>query len=133
MQTIRTPKKQRKFLETLCETANVRLACQSASLSRSAVYHWRKSDSLFAEAWAEAMEIAADVLEAEARRRAYEGVEEPVGFYKGEPSATVRRYSDTLLIFLLKAARPEKYRDNLTAEIGGALGLHVERVPMHLH
>ena len=51
------------------------------------------------------------MLEREARRRAVEGVEEPVGFYKGEPSAYVRKYSDTLLIFLMKGARPDKYRD----------------------
>jgi hypothetical protein len=58
-----------------------------------------------------AKEMAADRLEEEAWRRAVDGVEEPVGFYRGEPGAYVRRYSDTLLIFLLKGLRPEKYRE----------------------
>ena len=58
-----------------------------------------------------AREGAADTLEAEARRRAIEGVEEPV-FHKGEQVGTLRKYSDVLLIFLLKGARPERYRDN---------------------
>ena len=53
--------------------------------------------------------------EVEARRRAVEGVEEPVGWFQGTPGGTVRKYSDTLLIFLLKGARPHKYRDNIRA------------------
>jgi hypothetical protein len=48
-------------------------------------------------------------LEDEAVRRAYEGVERPV-FQGGKQVGVVREYSDTLLIFLLKALRPEKYR-----------------------
>ena len=59
----------------------------------------------------EASEDAADSLEAEARRRAVEGVEEPVGWYKGQAGGVVRKYSDTLLIFLLKGRRPELYRE----------------------
>ena len=58
-----------------------------------------------------AREEAADTLEAEARRRAIEGVEEPV-FHKGQRVGTVRKYSDLLLIFLLKGVRPQKFRDN---------------------
>lgn len=38
-------------------------------------------------------------------RRAVEGVETPVGWYKGNPGAYVREYSDTRLMFRL-AARP---------------------------
>ncbi len=51
-----------------------------------------------------------DRMEDEARRRAVDGVEESV-FYQGEQVSTVRRYSDTLLIFMLKARRPETYRE----------------------
>ncbi len=43
-------------------------------------------------------------------RRAFEGVEEPV-FHQGKQCGTIRRYSDTLTIFLLKAHRPAKYRE----------------------
>ena len=39
------------------------------------------------------------------------GVEQPV-FYKGEVCGSVRKYSDVLLIFLLKGLRLEVYREN---------------------
>ena len=38
-------------------------------------------------------------------------------FYKGAVCGHVRRYSDTLLMFLLKAHRPEKYRERYEATI----------------
>ena len=69
---------------------------------------------------AEAREEACDALEAEARRRAVEGVRKPV-YYRGEIVGTVKEYSDTLLIFLMKGAMPEKYRENVKIEhTGGA-------------
>ncbi len=42
-----------------------------------------------------------------------------MGWYKGKPGGTVREYSDILLIFLLKALRPERYRER--AEVRGSL------------
>src|SRR5690606_18484748 len=75
-------------------------------------YRLRKEDPDFAAAWDEAMEQASDALEVEARRRAIEGWDEPV-FYQGMETGMVRKFSDTLLIFLLKGARPEKYRDRI--------------------
>ena len=44
----------------------------------------------------------------------------PWGGYKGQAGGTVRRYSDTLLIFLLKGLKPEVYRERL--EVQGTLG-----------
>lgn len=35
----------------------------------------------------------------------------------------IRKYSDTLAIFLLKAHNPDKYRENTKVEIGGSLDL----------
>ena len=70
----------------------------------------------FATAFQEAMDEAADMLEAEAWRRALEGVAEPV--VKGgkpvcDPSTgetiMVRRYSDALLMLLLRGSRPGKF------------------------
>jgi hypothetical protein len=34
-------------------------------------------------------------------------------FYQGQMCATVRKYSDTLLIFLLKGRKPERYREQV--------------------
>ena len=109
-----TPRKtwQKGFLATLRETANVRLAAESAGLSRSTAYAHRKGNPTFSDAWNDALEEAVDLLEQEARRRALVGVDEPV-FYQGEEVSTVRKYSDVLLIFLLKAHRPRKFRERV--------------------
>lgn len=48
------------------------------------------------------------MLEAEARRRGVEGVEEPI-LFQSKVVTTVRKYSDVLLIFLLKGLRPRRY------------------------
>ena len=82
-----------------------------ARCARSQHYWWLKKPA-YAQAFAEAREEACDALESEARRRAVKGVRRPV-YYKGKLIGYIRKYSDTLLIFLMKAARPDKYRDNV--------------------
>jgi hypothetical protein len=106
-----------RFLKSLASSGNVSLAAHTSKISRSSLYHWRERDKGFASAWLEAIEVATDALESEARRRAIEGVETTiihggrmVRDDDGNP-LTIRRYSDTLLALLLRAHRPEKYRD----------------------
>jgi hypothetical protein len=72
--------------------------------------------------------MAAEALEAEAIRRGFEGVEEPVGWYKGQPGGYITRYSDTLLIFLLKGALPNKYKDRMEFR-GGLANLNMDLLP----
>lgn len=93
-----------RFLEAFRANGNITVAAQEVGISRRLHYTWLEEDrdGSYTQAYADATESAADLLEAEARRRAVDGVEEPVGWYKGEPGGTVRRYSDTLLIVLLK-------------------------------
>lgn len=121
VQTTRTPEKQIAFLAALAETGNITRSAEAIGSGRQTVYDWRERDPEFAEAWDRAVKIAGYGLEDEARRRAEEGVEKPV-FHKGEVCGTVREYSDTLLIFLLKAHNPEKYRENTRMELTGANG-----------
>ncbi len=109
-----TKMRQRRFLQALANTGSVTAAIAVAGSSRTRVYELRKTDPEFACAWQQAEEIATDRLEEEARRRAVEGVTEPlVGAGKlvrdddGQPIA-VRRYSDHLLLALLKAHRPPR-------------------------
>jgi hypothetical protein len=118
---IRTPEKRAKFLAALADTCNVRRACELSDLPRSTAYDWREEDDVFRAQWEKALKIGADALEEEAIRRAREGWDEPV-FYKGDEVAIVRKYSDTLLIFLLKGAKPEKYSERVKNEITGADG-----------
>jgi hypothetical protein len=125
--TTRTPEKTRLFLAVLCDTCNVTKACEAIGERRATVYEWRKVDPDFATAWDEARAIGAEALEDEATRRAHDGVDEPV-FYKGIETGSVRKYSDTLLIFLLKGAKPEKYKDRIANEHSGALGVAVADV-----
>ena len=118
--THRTPKDQATFLEALQNTANVSTSCQVAGLSRSFVYDWRAADPEFAADWASALELGCDALEDEAVRRGCEGHLKPV-FYQGKEVGAIREYSDTLLIFMLKARRPARFRDNyLPAQHAGA-------------
>jgi hypothetical protein len=111
MPTIKwTAPKRRAFLEKLSETGNVSEAARASKVSRSHAYALKLADLAFAAEWTDALESATDVLEAEARHRAVTGVEQP-HFHQGQVTGSVRKYSDSLLMFLLKAHRPEKYRD----------------------
>lgn len=116
----RTPEKDwaTVFLVELAKTGNVSKAVARTKIARSAVYKRRESDPAFAAAWAEAEEVAVELMEAEARRRAVEGTLRPV-FQGGAMAGKVREYSDTLLIFLLKARRPAVYRENTRVVVAG--------------
>lgn len=113
------------FLEMLAASGNVSEACREASISRQTAYDRRKADPAFAASWSDAIEAASDALEREARRRAIEGTLEPV-FYQGAECGQVRKYSDRLLEILLKAHRPEKFRENHHVEHDGELKIVVE-------
>lgn len=114
-----TTKKSRKapmFLKELRENGGfVGKACEAVGVSKQTVHNWRSADAEFAENWDRAVEFATEDLEKEARRRAYEGVDEPV-FYQGEVCGHIRKYSDTLLMFTIKARKPE-YRDKITIDV----------------
>ena len=43
-------------------------------------------------------------------------------FYQGVECGKIRKYSDTLMIFLLKGMNPRKFRDNATIEHTGPGG-----------
>lgn len=104
-----TETRKRKFIEKLIETGNISLSARLIGVGRRTLYDARERDPEFREAWDTALEEAADLLEAEARRRAVEGVDRPI-YQRGELVGYERQYSDTLLIRLLEAHKPEKYR-----------------------
>lgn len=113
---ISTPQKRKKFLELLAEYGNVSKSADEAGLVRVSLYDHRKRSPQFADAWDEAEALGAKRLEDEARRRAMEGWEEPV-YYQGSECGAVRRFSDTLLIVLLKAHFPDKYAERRKDEV----------------
>jgi hypothetical protein len=85
------------FLQALAEGATITTAAKAAGVGRASAYDRRKWDKEFAAAWDSAVEEATDELEAIAWKRAAE-------------------YSDQLLIFMLRAARPEKFKEKTQVE-----------------
>jgi hypothetical protein len=90
-EAIRHPKK-RAVLAAFAKTACITEAARAAGIHHQTHHNWLKADPDYAAAYAVAKELAIQSLEDIAVARAKES-------------------SDTLMIFLLKAARPEKYRE----------------------
>jgi hypothetical protein len=95
-----TAQLKKAFLDQFAIYGNISTAAQRAGCERRTIYKWQEHDDEFASAFREAELQATEALEAEARTRALLG-------------------SDTLLIFLLKARAPEKYRDRYDVTSGG--------------
>lgn len=108
---------QQAFLDAYSETCNISRAANVADVARQRHYIWLESSEEYSAAFAAVKEQAADSLEDEAVRRAHEGVEKPVTI--AGKREVVREYSDTLLIFLLKGLRPEKYRERSEVKVPG--------------
>ncbi len=119
-----TSLKKDRLLGMLAKTGNLSLACQAAKLTRRQVRELRQVDEDFERSYGEAMDEAIDQLEAEAWRRALEGVEQPV-LKDGKPvldpvtnqPVIRRRYSDPLLVMLLRGSRPDKYQTRSAAAV----------------
>lgn len=114
-----TPKKRRdwrpKFLACLSLSPNVTGAAKAAHVNRQRVYEVRGEEPKFAAAWDDAINQALDAAEGELYRRGVEGINKPVTV--AGQREVIREYSDTLLIFLLKSHRPEKYRETIRHDV----------------
>lgn len=142
----RTPRQssrlKRLFLDNFREYGNITLGAKQAGIDRHTVYWWQEHDEQFAIAFREAELQSTEVLEAEARRRAVVGVQR-LKFDRGQAvidpdtgeAYRELEYSDTLLIFLLKARNPSKYRDNTNIELTGKDGgpIQTEDVTLNDH
>jgi hypothetical protein len=82
---------ERRFLSALRGGLTVTRACIAAEVAFSTVHSWRTHDPEFKARWDDAISLGTDLLEDVATQRAIAG-------------------SDKLMIFLLSARRPEKYR-----------------------
>ncbi len=113
---------QQKIIANFKLTGILTDACEAAGTGRSTHYRAMENPD-YAEAFHEAEQHAADMVEREALRRAVEGVEEPV-FYQGQECGHVRKYSDNLLVKILAARKPKQYgtnRTEVTGKDGGAI------------
>lgn len=100
----------------MAQVGNITRAAQMVGIHRATHHEWMKTDPEYAAAFEAACDQAVEVMEAEAWRRAMQGVEKPI-FQGGKLVGSVQEYSDTLLIFQLKGLRPQKYRDNFSGRI----------------
>src|SRR5262245_13504303 len=89
--------KQRAMPAALAHCLSVTTACAQVGIARETHYQWVRQSPAYAAALATAKQLGADWLEDMAIQRATAG-EHP---------------SDTLLMFLLKGAKPEQYRDSI--------------------
>ena len=112
---------KKAFLRHLRRLHYLQPAADATGVDRVTVWRWREHDPEFALAYASVLEQTTEDLEAAAVRRA------------------TRRYepSDTLLIFLLKARRPDVYRDrvDLRAQVEATVDatvVHLEAVRAHV-
>ena len=116
-QHLRNGQAMRKaFLAAYEKLGNISAAAKAVPCDRRMHYKWldNDKDGAYREAFNRAKDTAIDALEEEARRRAVDGIVEPVirQTKEGEWKVVggIRKYSDTLLMFLLNGARPETYK-----------------------
>lgn len=116
-----SPKRQAAFLAALEACGTIRGAARAAQVARQCHYTWLKEDPTYEERYRGADQVATDSLIEEATRRAVKGVGDVV-LFGGQPvkvsgkTLVRRRFSDNLLMFLIKAKRPE-YRDRVGLDL----------------
>src|SRR5262245_7892963 len=127
---IRHPVK-RAFLTAYMECGMIYKAAKCANMPRTMHNYWMHTDPDYAEAFTLAHEVVIETHEDEASRRAL-GYDETAYTKQGDPY-TIRKYSDTLLIFRLKALKPEMYRDSYPREHGQDISDLLKAVLLELH
>lgn len=128
MTRVTTDARKNALLDALARLGNLKRACDETGISATTHYQWLRSDPAYASAYEDAATEAAEMLEAEAFRRAHDGVDKPV-FYQGEQCGVIREYSDSLLSLLLKARRPDVFGDKIKQEITGKDGAPLHNAP----
>lgn len=103
------------ILRQIEETGDVDSAIASVGVSRRIFNRSRKEDENWDEQVFQAQQVFIRKIEAEAVRRAVEGWDEGRMTAKGD-SYTVRKFSDQLLLALLKANSKAKYADHKVVE-----------------
>lgn len=109
---------QRLFLECFAACGSLTEAAQAAGVRHQRHYEWLARDPQYAQRFAEAERRVTDLAEAAAVKRGVLGLDEPVfGRLPGRDTGsgvigTRKVYSDRLLELLLRARRPERYRQD---------------------
>jgi len=128
--------KQRAYLVAYARTGKFLAAAAAAGVSIRTEYNWRHDpdDVAFRKAFAIAQELAGDRAEDELHRWVFEGIEQPV-YQGGQLVGTELHLSPQLLMFMLKATRPHKYREHVehSGPKGGPIPIgHTGTVTLYL-
>ena len=110
--------KQKRFLAAFEACASITKAARWAKIHRSNHYQWLEESEFYAAVFPEVEKRAMRTLEDEAVRRAHDGVRRAIR-YKGKIVGYDTEYSDTLMVTLLKAGLPEKYRERIENKVTG--------------
>lgn len=92
--------RQKRYLAAYAECGSLKEAAQITGIGKSAHYEWLAKYPEYRVAYETATQRAIDSLEEEAKRRAMVG-------------------SDNLMMFMLKAKRPNEFRDMSTVRVDG--------------
>jgi hypothetical protein len=139
--------KKRAFLTAYAKRGTVLGAATATKIARRSHYEWLREDAEYAAAFETANEEFIEALEASVIESATNGIEEPV-IYQGqlcfEPlrdakgeikrdaagkpkysktPLTIRKRSDVAAFFMLKAKRPNVYREHSSVEVTGSLDI----------
>jgi hypothetical protein len=107
-------------LKEFKRTGRLDLACAAAGCDRTRHYAWLRKFPKYAEAFEEARQEVAQLLEDEAVRRAYQGTMKPVNI--GGKIVMLHEFSDQLLIFLLKNRNRPVFGERVGVEHSGKDG-----------
>ncbi|MEA3061305.1 MAG: hypothetical protein QOJ94_1086 [Sphingomonadales bacterium] len=107
-----SPQRQVDFIAALADTGSVTAAAGEVVMTVQSCYRLRRSPGAeaFAAAWDAALQEASKRLADIAFDRAVNGVDDPVLDKEGRCVYVRTRYNDRLLMFLLRAHQPDRYR-----------------------
>jgi len=124
---ITTKRKKRLFLKNFEATLAVVKSCEAAGVSSKTHYDWLASDPQYAREFAVINARTLELAEIEVFKRGVVGWDEPV-YQGGVLVGTIRKKSDTCLLFLLKCKGGWNDRaaaDDALGRIAKALEIHV--------
>lgn len=107
---------QDDYLKALTKYFTVSAALTKAGVPWNALLRWREEDAEFLVREEQARGELADMLEGEAVRRAFRGIKQPV-YQGGLLAGYITQYSDQLLTLMLKAVRPDKFRERTELKV----------------
>ena len=117
------------FLEGVCRTNNITRVCTELNINRLVIYAMKAQDPVFRQRLSDAQSLGIDAWEDAAATRAFDGVDRKV-FHQGIQIDTVKDYSDSIAIAMLKGAKPERYAAQTRNEtiVGGSLGINLSEL-----